>query len=143
MQAHFVPLVAMGLSVFVAAPLLGQDGAGDKSSATSTTTTDAAAGVAFPDLSGPYKVGRTSYALMDSSRKEVFTSEPDNARELVITVHYPAEAPSGRSPALTPTPRSPPRLPKRITCPAPCSVRYTRTPLTSPPQWRRQVVFRS
>ena len=99
MQARLVPLVAMGLSVFVAAPLLGQDAAGDKSSATSTTTTGAAAGVAFPDLSGPYKVGRTSYALMDSSRKEVFTSEPDDARELVITVHYPAEAPIGASPA--------------------------------------------
>jgi len=53
-------------------------------------------GVAFPELTGPYKVGRTSYHLVDSSRKELFTTDPNDLRELVVTVHYPASVPPGQ-----------------------------------------------
>jgi dienelactone hydrolase len=57
-------------------------------------------GVEFPELTGPYQVGRTSRHLVDASRKEVFTAAPDEVRELMVTVHYPAEAPSVHSTAL-------------------------------------------
>ncbi len=52
-------------------------------------------GVPYPQTTGPYKVGRASFHLVDSSRKELFTDNPDDVRELMVTVHYPAEVPDG------------------------------------------------
>jgi predicted dienelactone hydrolase len=48
-------------------------------------------GIPFPPPSGPHRVGRASYHLIDSSRPEIFTAASDDVRELVVTVHYPAE----------------------------------------------------
>ncbi|MBK9125983.1 MAG: hypothetical protein IPM16_23040 [Chloroflexi bacterium] len=47
----------------------------------------------FPPLTGEYQVGRTAYHLIDHDRKETFTTRPDDVRELMIIVYYPA-APS-------------------------------------------------
>jgi hypothetical protein len=54
-------------------------------------------GVRFPELTGPFQVGRAQFHLVDLSRKEVFTAAPDDVRELMVTVHYPAELAAGRS----------------------------------------------
>jgi dienelactone hydrolase len=58
-----------------------------------------ASGLEFPETTGPFKVGRAGYQLVDSSRKEIFTAAPDDVRELVVTVHYPAEVAEGLRPA--------------------------------------------
>lgn len=50
-----------------------------------------ARGIPFPELTGPYPVGRTSYHLVDASRPEHFSANPDDLRELMIYVHYPAD----------------------------------------------------
>ncbi len=56
-------------------------------------------GINFPELTGKYAVGRASYDLIDSSRKEIFGSDPKAAREIVVTVYYPAVPPAGAKPA--------------------------------------------
>ena len=48
-------------------------------------------GVPFPPLTGPHLVGRTSYHLIDASRPEFFSEAEEDVRELMVTVHYPAE----------------------------------------------------
>jgi len=48
-------------------------------------------GIPFPSPTGPHRIGRTSYHLIDSSRPEIFTDDPDDVRELMVTVHYPAD----------------------------------------------------
>lgn len=49
----------------------------------------------FPQMfppTGPYAVGRTAYHWSDETREEVHTPEdPDDVRELVVEVWYPAE----------------------------------------------------
>ncbi|MBD2019899.1 hypothetical protein H6F43_06820 [Leptolyngbya sp. FACHB-36] len=66
----------------------------------------AAPSLKLPALKGSYQVGTTSYYLVDSSRKETYTSEiydlatqklittllPSDRRELMIYVWYPAKA---------------------------------------------------
>ena len=52
-------------------------------------------GVPFPETTGPFRVGRASFHLVDSSRKEIFTEDPDDVRELMVTVHYPAQLEDG------------------------------------------------
>ena len=54
-------------------------------------------GIPFPAPSGPHPIGRASYHLTDRSRPEIFTEEPDDVRELMITIHYPAERASQAS----------------------------------------------
>ncbi len=48
-------------------------------------------GIPFPAPTGPQPVGRASYHLIDESRPEIFTENADDVRELMITVHYPAD----------------------------------------------------
>jgi predicted dienelactone hydrolase len=48
-------------------------------------------GIPLPAPTGPYPVGRTSFHLVDSSRPEVFTEDANDFRELMISVHYPAD----------------------------------------------------
>ena len=55
--------------------------------------------IEFPATTGSYKVGRASYHLVDSSRKEIFTEAPDDNRELMVTVHYPADVAADQSPS--------------------------------------------
>lgn len=52
--------------------------------------TSAPLDVTFPDLSGPYKVGRTSYEWIDQSRPETFASAPGLKRDLVVYIWFPA-----------------------------------------------------
>src|SRR5918997_2131383 len=46
----------------------------------------------FPDLSGPYEIGTLTYHWVDTDRPEVFTANPDDRRELMVQIWYPAEA---------------------------------------------------
>jgi predicted dienelactone hydrolase len=45
----------------------------------------------FPEPSGPYAIGTVTYHWVDSSRPELFTPAPDDQRELVAQVWYPAD----------------------------------------------------
>ncbi len=45
----------------------------------------------FPNPTGPYGIGTTTYYWVDESRPEIFTSTPDDHRELMVQVWYPAE----------------------------------------------------
>ncbi|HEY4312243.1 MAG TPA: hypothetical protein VGN12_22535 [Pirellulales bacterium] len=47
--------------------------------------------IELPKPTGRYSVGRASYALIDRSRKEIFTADDDDVREFVVIVHYPAQ----------------------------------------------------
>src|SRR5829696_5973740 len=45
----------------------------------------------FPHPSGPYEIGTSTYHWVDADRSEVFTADPDDRRELMAQVWYPAE----------------------------------------------------
>jgi predicted dienelactone hydrolase len=47
--------------------------------------------VDLPRPSGPYAVGTTALHLVDPNRPEILTDEPDDLRELMVRVWYPAE----------------------------------------------------
>ena len=55
--------------------------------------------IQFPALTGPYHVGKVEYHLVDESRPEIFSAAPDDKRELMITIYYPASPPADASPA--------------------------------------------
>ena len=55
--------------------------------------------IQFPALTGSYQVGRIEYHLVDESRLEIFSAAPDDKRELMITVYYPASPPANANPA--------------------------------------------
>ena len=44
----------------------------------------------FPRPTGPYAIGTVTYHWIDSARKEVFTDDPNDRRELMVQVWYPA-----------------------------------------------------
>lgn len=46
----------------------------------------------FPDPSGSYEVGTSTYHWVDADRPEVFTADPNDRRELMVQIWYPAEA---------------------------------------------------
>jgi predicted dienelactone hydrolase len=49
---------------------------------------------------GPYTVGTAVYHLTDPDRDEIYTADPDDNRELMVQVWYPAQPPSpGTKPA--------------------------------------------
>jgi len=52
----------------------------------------------FPELTGPYAIGTRDYFWIDESRDEVFTSDPDDKRHLMVQVWYPAEKVEGAKP---------------------------------------------
>src|SRR5215475_12845114 len=54
--------------------------------------------VELPATTGKYSVGRASFYWVDASRDEPLTKNPNDRRELMVTLWYPAEAASG-SPA--------------------------------------------
>lgn len=76
---HGAAIIALVILLVAAIPATAQDGAqgpGD-----------------VPQLyapSGPHAVGRTTYAWTDTARDEVHTEDPDDRRELSVTVWYPA-----------------------------------------------------
>ena len=55
--------------------------------------------IQFPALTGPHQVGKVEYHLVDEARPEIFSAAPDDKRELMITVYYPASPPADASPA--------------------------------------------
>src|SRR4051812_4638652 len=46
--------------------------------------------ITFPELTGPYKVGRVSYEWVDQSRDETFASVPGLKRDLMVYIWFPA-----------------------------------------------------
>ena len=46
----------------------------------------------LPDPTGPNAVGRVSYEWLDQDRAEIYSTNPDDRRELVVWVWYPAAA---------------------------------------------------
>jgi len=44
----------------------------------------------FARPTGPYGIGTTTYHMVDGDRSEVFASNPDARRELMVQVWYPA-----------------------------------------------------
>jgi pimeloyl-ACP methyl ester carboxylesterase len=48
--------------------------------------------ITFPPLTGEYAVGQVDYYFIDTTRPETFTDDPDDVRELMTTIFYPAEA---------------------------------------------------
>lgn len=51
----------------------------------------------LPAPTGPYLVGRTIFRWVDPSRPEVMTADPNDAREVMALVWYPAVPGTGRS----------------------------------------------
>src|SRR5215216_2997947 len=45
----------------------------------------------FPHPSGPYEIGTLTYHWVDADRPEVFTADPNDRRELMVQIWYPAE----------------------------------------------------
>ena len=50
----------------------------------------------LPGPTGPYSVGRTTFRWVDPSRPEVMSEDPDDFRELMAWVWYPAQADTGK-----------------------------------------------
>lgn len=53
----------------------------------------------LPEPTGPYRVGTARFQLVDASRGEPFSADPDQRRELLVEAWYPAEAGEGGTPA--------------------------------------------
>jgi len=51
----------------------------------------------LPALTGKLAVGRTSFHWVDASRPEAMTDNPDDRRELMVTIWYPAESATGET----------------------------------------------
>jgi hypothetical protein len=45
----------------------------------------------FPEPTGPYAIGTTTYHWVDAGCPELFAADPDDHRELMAQVWYPAE----------------------------------------------------
>jgi predicted dienelactone hydrolase len=45
----------------------------------------------LPDPTGPHGIGTRTYHWVDTARPDVFTADPDDRRELVVQLWYPAE----------------------------------------------------
>jgi hypothetical protein len=56
-----------------------------------TGITEAQVEITFPDLSGPYQVGKMEYHLADEARDEIFTEDPNDKRELMTMIYYPGQ----------------------------------------------------
>lgn len=44
----------------------------------------------LPALNGPYQVGTVSYDFTDSTRPELYTADPNDSREIMVQIWYPA-----------------------------------------------------
>lgn len=54
---------------------------------------------AFPQPTGPYAIGTTTYHWVDANRPELFTAVPNAPRELMAQVWYPAQPHASLPPA--------------------------------------------
>jgi dienelactone hydrolase len=59
---------------------------------------------AWPDLSGPFEIGRLEIDVTDTARDETFTDDPTDKRRLLVSVYYPATVPAGAQHAPYATP---------------------------------------
>lgn len=46
-------------------------------------------GIELPRPTGPFPVGRIDAAVVDPERAEIFTDDPNDRREILVTIHYP------------------------------------------------------
>jgi len=46
----------------------------------------------FPRPLGPYAIGTLTYHWVDATRSDIFTHDPNDARELMVQIWYPAQA---------------------------------------------------
>jgi predicted dienelactone hydrolase len=53
----------------------------------------------LPAPTGPYQVGTSLFHWVDEVRDETFTDDPNDKRELVVQVWYPADTPADATPA--------------------------------------------
>jgi predicted dienelactone hydrolase len=53
----------------------------------------------LPDPTGQYQIGTTKLYLVDSTRPETFTPNPDDHREFMVRIWYPAQVEAGGRPA--------------------------------------------
>jgi pimeloyl-ACP methyl ester carboxylesterase len=53
----------------------------------------------FPHPSGPYEIGTLTYHWVDANRQEVFSTDPNAPRELMVQIWYPARKESSSSQA--------------------------------------------
>ncbi|MET9338848.1 alpha/beta hydrolase [Nonomuraea sp. NPDC003804] len=90
MLALSVPAVAAGATAPAAMPSTGR-----RASSTTTDAANPAAVFALPRPTGPHPVGTTVLHLVDDSRPDPWVPE-EKARELMVSLWYPAKAPSGR-----------------------------------------------
>ncbi len=51
----------------------------------------------FPHPSGPYRIGTMTYHWVDTSRDEIFSTDPNAHRELIVQIWYPAKENSSAS----------------------------------------------
>jgi dienelactone hydrolase len=66
---------------------------------TSVLAQDDTPAIQFPEPTGEYPVGQVSYAFTDPEREEIFTEDPDDLRQLAVTVYYPADPAEDAEPA--------------------------------------------
>ncbi len=59
--------------------------------AISSAVSQSPTGVMFPKLTGSFQVGKMEYHLTDAGREEIFTDDPNDKRELMVTVYYPGQ----------------------------------------------------
>lgn len=67
----------------------------------------------LPPPTGPYPVGRTVINFKDENRPEIWTDAPDDHREIVAVLWYPAEAGTNAAPASYVATRAE-KLPQRL-----------------------------
>lgn len=56
----------------------------------------------FPDPTGPYAIGTTTYHWIDTDRPEILGPDPSGPRELMVQVWYPADPVPGERSAYVP-----------------------------------------
>ncbi len=59
-----------------------------------------AQGEGLPAPTGPHKIGRASFHWVDENREELETKAPDDTRELMVHVFYPADPGAAGDPAV-------------------------------------------
>lgn len=45
----------------------------------------------FPEPTGPYAIGTQTFHWMDASRQEAYTADPNDRRDLIVQIWYPAK----------------------------------------------------
>jgi dienelactone hydrolase len=53
----------------------------------------------FPEVTGPYKVGHADIEMIDDSRLETLTEDPEDKRRLLVSLYYPAAVSADAIPA--------------------------------------------